>query len=67
MNYIQPENRTQIRMNCLEEQIEADNQVRFIEAFVCKLNLSQLSYIVNTLKIEGHPPFHPKVFLKLYL
>jgi transposase len=67
MDYIQGNNRAQIRMNCLEEQIEADHQVRFIDAFVDKLDLAALGYIVPTLNTEGRPPFAPKLFLKLYL
>ncbi len=67
MDYIKANNRGQISMRCLEEQIEADHQVRFIDAFVEKLDLAQLGYQVTALKTEGHPPFHPKVFLKLYL
>jgi hypothetical protein len=47
MDYIKANNRHQIRMNCLEEQIEADNQVRFIDAFVEKLDLAALGYIVQ--------------------
>jgi transposase len=67
MDYINANNRYQIRMNCLEEQIEADNQVRFIDAFVEKLDLAALGYIVPKLNTEGRPPFAPKLFLKLYL
>jgi hypothetical protein len=45
MDYIIANNRHQIRMNCLEEQIEADNQVRFIDAFVEKSDLTAWGYI----------------------
>ena len=51
----------------IDEQIEADNPVRFIEAFVEQLDLEKLHYQHPALKTEGRPPFHPKVFLKLYL
>ena len=67
MNYIQPINRHQLSFGCLEEQIEADNAVRFIEVFVEQLDLAQLHYVCPTLKEEGRPPFHPKLFLKIYL
>jgi transposase len=67
MNYIQPVNRQQISFSSIEEQIDPDNAVRFIEAFVEQLDLKQLGYQFTTLKTEGRPPFHPKVFLKLYL
>lgn len=67
MNYIQPVNRHQVSFSSIEEQIEPDNAVRFIEAFVEQLDLKQLHYKFEALKAEGRPPFHPKVFLKLYL
>jgi len=54
-------------MNCLEEQIEADHQVRFIDAFVDTLDLAALGYIVHKLNTKGRPPFAPTLFLKLYL
>ncbi len=67
MDYIKANNRHQIRMNCLEEQMEDDNQVRFMDAFVEKLDLASLGYIVPKLNTEGRPPFAPQLFLKLYL
>lgn len=67
MHYIQPVNRHQMSFSSLDEQIEPDNPVRFIEAFVEQLDLKQLGYTTAELKTEGRPPFHPKVFLKLYL
>lgn len=67
MEYIQPGNRQQFSFSSLEDSIEQDNPVRFIEAFVEQLDLAQLSYVTTSLKSEGRPPFHPKVFLKLYL
>jgi transposase len=67
MEYIQPNNRHQFSFSSLEESIEPNNPVRIIEAFVEQLDLTQLGYVTNILKTEGRPPFHPKVFLKLYL
>jgi len=40
MHYIKANHRSQIKMNCLEEQIAADHQVRFIDVFVGKLDLA---------------------------
>lgn len=67
MNYIQGGNRHQIGFGSLEDKVASDNPVRFIEAFVERLDLQQLRYNSHTLKTEGRPPFHPKVLLKLYL
>lgn len=51
----------------MEEMIDQENQVRFIEAFVEMLDLKALQFVVKELKGEGRPSYEPKVFLKLYL
>jgi radical SAM protein with 4Fe4S-binding SPASM domain len=50
----------------MEECVDKDNPVRFIDAFVDQLELAKLGFIVSAVKIEGRPTFDPKVFLKLY-
>ena len=67
MDYIKSSNRSQIEMYNLDDQIEKDNTVRFVDAFVEKLELNQLGFMVNEIKNEGHPAFNPKAFLKIYL
>lgn len=56
-----------MQISCLEDRVAPDNAVRFIEVFADKLDLQKLGYQTSVLKKEGRPPFHPKVFLKLYL
>ena len=46
-------------------QIEQDNPVRFVDACVDHLDLSQLGFVVSTLKTEGRPAFESKLFLKI--
>ena len=67
MDYIKSSNRSQIEMYNLDDQIEKDNTVRFVDAFVEKLELNQLGFVVNEIKSEGRPAFNPKAFLKIYL
>ena len=67
MEYIQASNRHQLSFGSLEDSIEQDNPFRFVDAFVQQLDIAQLCYVTTRLKTEGRPPFHPKVFLKLYL
>lgn len=67
MDYILSLNRDQTEIYSLEDQIEKENPVRFIEAFVDKLDLSQLCFLINGIKTEGRPAFNPKLFLKIYL
>ena len=39
--------------SAMEMQIEQDNPVRFVDAFVEHLDLSQLGFVVSALKTEG--------------
>ena len=59
--------RLQMRISSLEDAIEPENQVRFIDAFVEVLNLLEIGFEVKTIKKEGRPSFDAKVFLKIYL
>ena len=67
MNFIKANNRTQRVFSTLEMQIEQDNAVRFVDAFVEQLNLDQLGFVVSTLKSEGRQAFELKLVLKIYL
>ena len=64
MNFIKGNNRNQLVFSTLEMQIEQDNPVRFVDAFVDHIDLSQLGFVVSTLKTEG-PAFESKLFLKI--
>ncbi len=60
-------NRHQISFSSLDECIATDNAVRFIDAFVDKLDLSKLLFVAKSVKTEGRPSFEQSVFLELYL
>jgi hypothetical protein len=49
------------------ELISAETAVRFRDVFLDRLNLDKLQFKVKELNFEGRPPFHPKLFLKIYL
>ncbi len=66
MSYLGVQDRFQIQMRSMEEFIEKENAVRFVDAFVEQLELDKLGFEIATLKTEGRPAFNPKVFLKLY-
>ena len=65
MNFIKANNRTQRVFSTLEMQIEQDNAVRFVDAFVEQLDLYQLGFVVSTLKSEGRQAFELKLFLMI--
>ena len=67
MQHITGISRHQMRIISLEEAISADNQVRFIDAFVGHIDLIKLGFAVKTLNGEGRPSFNSQVFLKIYL
>ena len=67
MHFINGNNRDQLVFSTLEMQIEQDNLVRFVDAFVEHLDLSQLGFVVSALKTEGRPAFESKLFLNIYL
>lgn len=66
MRHITCSTRNQLEFSCLNDLIENDNPVRFIEAFVEKLDLSKLGFKVKEIRSEGRPSFDAKVFLKIY-
>jgi len=67
MQHITGTSRFQIRFSSLEDAIDPENQVRFIEAFVETIDLKKLDFITKTIKAEGRPSYDTKVFLKVYL
>lgn len=67
MQHIPLKNRHQIEFTSLEDIIEQDNTVRFVDAFVDKLELVKLGFSLNTIKKEGRPSYNSSLFLKLYI
>jgi hypothetical protein len=67
MKFIQSEDRNQMLFGTLESAIAMDHVVRFIDAFVEKLDLDRLGFRVQVLQKEGRPAFESRVFMKLYL
>ena len=58
MDCIKGNDRDQVTFFTLESQIEENNPVRFVDAFVEHLDLTQLGFLINTIKTEGRTAFH---------
>jgi transposase len=58
---------TQLLPPCVEDYVDANAPVRFIDAFVEGLDLLALGLTHTQLAATGRPPFHPADLLKLYL
>lgn len=69
MSYIEGVSREQVLLfpEVVEEYVSLDNPVRFIDAFVSKLDLGQKGFQHSQLKETGRPPYHPGDLLRLYI
>lgn len=69
MNYNEGKNRTQTILfpELIDDYITSENPVRFTDAFVEQLDMSDMGFSHAELKDTGRPPYNPKDLLKLYL
>jgi len=55
-----------MEMVSLESLMGQENQVRLIDAFVEKLELERVGFLINTIKDQGRPSYDSRMFLKIY-
>lgn len=69
MDHIQGFNRSQeiLFPTKIDDYIEEENLVRFIEAFVALLDMTLLGFVHAETKTTGRPPYNPVDLLKLYI
>jgi transposase len=69
MNYIRGSDRGEVLLlpEALEDYIEPQNPVRFIDAFVGQLDLGQAGFRHGEVPETGRPPYDPGDLLRLYL
>jgi len=60
-------NQTLLFPESLEDYVSADNPVRFLDAFVQKLDLHALGFSKAKVAETGRPPYDPADLLKLYV
>ena len=68
MKYLSGKNRTQLTLfpTSLDDAIASDNEVRLIDLFVSRLDLSSMGFDFSHGE-NGRPAYHPSVLLKLYI
>ena len=69
MSHISGFERSQILLlpEAVDDYVDADNPVRFIDAFVDELDLSAAGFVRVTAKATGRPGYAPADLLKLYI
>jgi transposase len=60
-------NQTFLLPKTIEEYVEADNPVRFIDAYIDKLDMEKLGFTHSIPQAVGRPAYNPKDLCKLYL
>ncbi len=60
-------NQTFLLPKTIEEYVEPDNPVRFIDAYVNTLDMEKLGFTHSTPQELGRPSYNPKDLCKLYL
>jgi transposase len=69
MGYVSGEDRRQSVLfpEYLDDYVLPDNPIRFIDAFVERLDLRELGFEKAEPKVIGRPAYHPGVLLRLYV
>ncbi|MFQ5668876.1 MAG: IS1182 family transposase [Candidatus Binatia bacterium] len=69
MDYINGVDREQqvLFPEVLDEYVGEENQVRFLDAFVRRLDLEALGFGRASQPVSGRPPYHPGDMLRLYI
>jgi transposase len=69
MRYIEGWKREQIILfpETVDDYISEENMVRFVDAYVDKLDVKELGYKYSETKETGRKPYDPKDMLKLYI
>ena len=68
MKFIQGQDRKQLALfpTCLDDSLDADNEVRLIDLFVDSLDLKSFGFYMDYID-NGRPAYHPGDLLKLFL
>lgn len=69
MGYVEGTNREQVVLfpAVIDDYVSADNPVRFVEAFVKRLELGDLGFSKAEPEERGRPAYDPRDLLKLYI
>lgn len=67
MNYILGRDRLQASVECLEDYVEADSEVRVIDKIIDTLDIETLGFKIGNNDISGRPMFSPKDMLKVFV
>lgn len=67
MNYILGIDRSQVRIECIENYVDTDSEVRVIDKIIDVLDIESLGFQIGNNDIVGRPMFDPKDMLKLFV
>jgi transposase len=67
--FVEGEDRSQVTLlpECLDDDVDQDNPVRVVEAFVDQIDLRRMGFDGAAPAVTGRPAYHQGVLLKLYI
>lgn len=67
MNYLLGNDRNQLTIECSEDYVDSDSEVRVIDKIIDTLDIESLGFKIGKNDTIGRPMFNPKDMLKLYV
>lgn len=67
MNYICGDDRQQIKIECIEDYVEKDSEIRVIDKLVDAMDIETMGFSNANNESAGRPSFNPRDMLKLYI
>jgi transposase len=67
MNYLLGTDRSQVRIECPEDYVDSNNEVRVIDKIIDTLNIESLGFKIGNNDFVGRPMFNPRDMLKLFV
>lgn len=67
MNYLLGIDRSQVRIECPEDYVDSNNEVRVIDKIIDTLNIESLGFKIGNNDFVGRPMFNPRDMLKLFV
>lgn len=67
MEFMSGTDRWQYSMGCLDDAIDENNPVRFIDAYISRLDMKELGFENSEPQETGRPAYSPQDLLKIYI
>jgi Transposase and inactivated derivatives len=67
MNYVLGQQRAQLQIECLDDYVDDNSEVRIIDKIIDALDIEKLGFCLGHNEEIGRPKFDPRDMLKLFV